>query len=203
MQFTAEALVVVAAACGPPPRCPGCRARARRVHSCYERSLAERPLSGRKLLVRLRVRRFFCDWASCPRRTFVEQVSGLSERYRRSSLGLKTWLRQVELGGRAGERLCRRMHLAAGRTRLLELLELLEPPTAPERSPRVLGVDEFAFRKGRTYGTILVDVEAGRVVDVLPDRTSETFAAWLRDHPGAEILGSRDSLWHRTVRAAR
>ncbi|MFD8952001.1 hypothetical protein ACFV0B_24465 [Streptomyces xanthophaeus] len=77
------------------------------------------------MLVRLRVRRFYCDRAACRRQTFVAQVSGLSERYRRSSLGLKAWLRQVavEFGGRAGERLNRRMHLAAGRTRLLELLE--------------------------------------------------------------------------------
>ncbi|WP_412079450.1 ISL3 family transposase (plasmid) [Streptomyces xanthophaeus] len=202
MKFTAEALVVVAVACGPPPRCPGCRAWARRVHSCYERGLTERPLSGRKLLVRLRVRRFFCDRASCRRRTFVEQVNGLSERYRRSSLGLKAWLRQVaiELGGRAGERLCRSLQLAAGRTRLLELLE---PPSAPERSPRILGVDEFAFRKGRTYGTLLVDVEAGQVVDVLPDRTSETFAVWLRDHPGAEIIcRDRASAYSRAIKEA-
>ncbi|WP_405531063.1 transposase [Streptomyces canus] len=49
----------------------------------------------------------------------------------------------------------------------------------PGSAPRVLGVDEFAFRKGCTYGTVLVDIEAGQVVDVLPDRTSETFAAWL------------------------
>ncbi|MFG3350156.1 transposase family protein [Streptomyces sp. NPDC048018] len=61
VEFTADILVVVAAACGPPPRCPECNARARRVHSCYERRLAERPLAGRRLLVRLRVRRFFCD----------------------------------------------------------------------------------------------------------------------------------------------
>jgi transposase len=58
----------------------------------------------------------------------------------------------------------------------------------PDRSPRVLGLDEFAFRKGCTYGTVLVDVEAGRVVDVLPDRTADTFAAWLTEHPGAEII---------------
>ncbi|MFK0202955.1 ISL3 family transposase [Streptomyces lavendulae] len=202
VEFTAELLVVVAAACGPPPRCPGCRARARRVHSCYERCLAERPLAGRRLLVRLRFRRFFCDRATCRRRTFVEQVSGLSERYRRSSLGLKTWLRQVavELGGRAGERLCRRLHLVAGRT---QLLELLDPPSVAERSPRVLGVDEFAFRRGRTYGTLLVDVEAGRVVDVLPDRTSETFSAWLREHAGAEIIcRDRATAYTRAIKEA-
>ncbi|MEU8795745.1 hypothetical protein [Streptomyces sp. NPDC048643] len=73
----------------------------------------------------------------------------------------------VELGGRPGERLCRKLKLAAGRTRLVGLLE--EPPQ-PEWAPRVLGVDGFAFRRGRRYG----DVEGGRVVDVLPDRTSET-----------------------------
>ncbi|MFF7890207.1 transposase [Streptomyces sp. NPDC020794] len=90
------------------------------------------------------------------------------------------------VGGRPAVRLCRRLRLAAGRTRLLQLLTA---PPAPGRAPRVLGVDEFAFRKDCTYGTILVDVdvdvEAGQVVDVLPDRTSETFAAWLKEHPGA------------------
>ncbi|MFB7244387.1 hypothetical protein CW362_19900 [Streptomyces populi] len=97
------------------------------------------------------------------------------------------WLRSIaiELGGRPAARLCRRLRLAAGRTRLLGLLTA---PAVPDCAPRVLGVDEFVFRKGCTYGTVLVDVEAGQVVDVLPDRTSETFAAWLTEHPGAEII---------------
>ncbi|MFI1049586.1 transposase [Streptomyces griseoruber] len=100
----------------------------------------------------------------------------MTESYRRFRLGLKEWLTTVavELGGQAGERLCRNLNLPAGRTCLVGLLV---EPLAPERAPRVLGVDEFAFRRGSRYGTILVDVEAGRVVDVLPDRTSETFAA--------------------------
>ncbi|MEU7510283.1 helix-turn-helix domain-containing protein [Streptomyces lavendulae] len=76
------------------------------------------------------------------------------------------------------------MHLVAARTRMLELLG---PATAPERSPRALGVDEFAFRKGRTYGTLLV--KADRAVDVLPDRTSETFAACLRERADEETAG--------------
>ncbi|GKQ40728.1 hypothetical protein ALMP_72510 [Streptomyces sp. A012304] len=114
-------------------------------------------------------------------------MQGLSERHRRSSTGLTGWLRSIaiELGGRPAARLCRRLRLVAGRTRLLRLSTA---PTVPDRAPRVMGVDEFAFRKGCTYGTVLVDVEAGRVVDVLPDRTSETFAAWLTEHPGAEII---------------
>ncbi|MFH8586495.1 ISL3 family transposase [Streptomyces celluloflavus] len=180
-------LVVEAVSTGRPGRCPDCRKQASRVHSTYQRTLDERPLGLRRVVVRLRVRRYFCDRKRCSRKTFAEQVPGLSERHRRSSTGLTEWLRSiaVELSGRPAARLCRRLRLAAGRTRLLRLLTA---PAVPDRAPRVLGVDEFAFRKGCTYGTVLVDVEAGRVVDVLPDRTAETFAAWLRDHPGAEII---------------
>ncbi|MGW0964066.1 ISL3 family transposase [Streptomyces gelaticus] len=202
VSVTAAMLVVDVAACGRPPSCPNCRWRGRRMYSAYRRNLSERPLGGQKLVVRLRVRRFFCDRKSCARRTFVEQVDRLTERYRRSSLGLKEWLTTVavELGGRPGERLCRKLNLSACRTRLLGLLE--EPP-GPERAPRVLGVDEFAFRRGRRYGTILVDVEAGQVVDVLPGRTSETFATWLAAHPGAEIIcRDRASSYTKAIRAA-
>ncbi|WP_435607361.1 ISL3 family transposase [Streptomyces ardesiacus] len=170
--------------------------------STYQRTLDERPLGSRRVIVRLRVRRYFCDRWKCCRTTFVEQVPGLSARYRRSSTGLAGWLRSIaiELGGRPAARLCRRLRLTAGRTRLLRLLTA---PAVPDRAPRVLGVDEFAFRKGCTYGTVLVDVEAGRVVDVLPDRTSETFAAWLTEHPGAEIIcRDRASAYTKAVREA-
>ncbi|MFF3611950.1 ISL3 family transposase [Streptomyces sp. NPDC002580] len=184
---SSDVLVVEAVSTARPGWCPDCGTQARRRHSTYQRALDERPLGSRRVMVRLRVRRYFCDRKSCSRKTFVEQVPGLSERHRRSSTGLTGWLRSIaiELGGRPAARLCRRLRMAAGRTRLLRLLVA---PSVPDRAPRVLGVDEFAFRKGCTYGTVLVDVEAGRVVDVLPDRTSETFAVWLRSHPGAEII---------------
>ncbi|MFF1360027.1 transposase family protein [Streptomyces sp. NPDC058297] len=134
----AEGPVVDAVACGPPPHCPGCNSLASRVHSSYERGLAGLPVNGQSLTVRLRVRRFFCDRGRCPQRTFVEQVAKLSERYGRSSLRLKQWQHAVavELGGRPGQRLCRRLRLKAGRTRLLGLLT---EPAVPEQAPRVLG----------------------------------------------------------------
>ncbi|WP_405771208.1 ISL3 family transposase [Actinacidiphila glaucinigra] len=197
-----DVLVVEAMSAARPGRCPDCREQARRIHSTYQRTLNERPLASRRVIIRLRVRRYFCDRRSCSRKTFVEQVPGLSERHRRSSVGLTWWLRSiaVELGGRPAARLCRRLRVVAGRTRLLRLLTA---PTVPDRAPRVLGVDEFAFRKGCTYGTVLVDVEAGQVVDVLPDRTSETFAAWLTEHPGAEIIyRDRATAYTKAVREA-
>ncbi len=197
-----DVLVGEAVSTACPGRCPDCRKQARRVHSTCQRALDEWPLGSRRVVVRLRVRRYFCDRRSCSRTTFVEQVPGLSARYRRSSTGLSDWLRSiaVELGGRPAVRLCRRLRLAAGRTRLLRLLT---GPAVADRAPRVLGVDEFAFRKGCTYGTVLVDVGAGRIVDVLPDRTSETFAAWLTGHPGAEsICRDRASACTRAVRVA-
>ncbi|MFF4185435.1 ISL3 family transposase [Streptomyces sp. NPDC001691] len=197
-----DLVVVEAVACGRPPKCPDCRFRGRRVHSTYERGLAERPLSGLRTMIRLRVRRFFCGRPSCRRRTFVEQVDGLSERYRRSSLGLRGWLYAVavELGGRPGARLCRKVRMKAGRTQLLGLL--LAPPV-PRHAPRVLGVDDFALRHCTRYATILVDIETSTVVDVLPDRTTETFAAWLTNHPGAEVIcRDRATAYSKAIRQA-
>ncbi|MFD8990352.1 transposase [Streptomyces goshikiensis] len=100
----------------------------------------------------------------------------------------------VELGGRPGQRLCAKPRIHGLRTALLGQLAA-QPVTT--RAPRILGIDEFAFRKGRTYGTVLVDVdvdvESSRPVDVLPDRETGTIAAWLQEPPGAEII-CRDRL---------
>lgn len=180
-------LLVEAEAVGKPGRCPDCRSSAGRVHSTYQRTLDERPLGPRQVIVRLRVRRFFCDRQSCTRRTFAEQVAGLTERCRRVSLGLKNRLHAVaaELGGRPGARLCRKVQLKGGRTLLLGLLQA---PPVPARAPWVLGVDDFALRRRTRYATVLVDVEASRVVDVLPDRTTETLADRLTRHPGPEVI---------------
>ncbi|MER5217894.1 ISL3 family transposase [Streptomyces sp. NPDC002838] len=185
-------LVVDAAACGLPVNCPQCQRPAARVHSRYWRHVAGLPVGRRGLVVRLHVRRFFCDQIQCQRRTFVEQVTGLTEPRRRLSTPARSATREVaiELGGRPGQRLCARLRLPGRRTALLG--HLVAPPV-PARAPRILGIDEFALRKGRTYGTVLVDVETSRPVDVLPDRETSSVATWLHEHPGAEIV-CRDRL---------
>jgi len=96
----------------------------------------------------------------------------------------------LALGGRAGARLARRLGLLASSSTLLRSLRHRMQPTAVT-APRVLGIDDWAWRKAHRYGTILCDLEAGKVVDLLPDREAATVAAWLQDHPGTEIV-SRD-----------
>lgn len=180
-------LMVDAACCGPPGPCPQCQHPAARVHSRYWRHVAGLPAGGRQMIVRLRVRRFFCDQTQCQRRTYVEQVAGLTEPRLRTSIAARSAMRAVaaELGGRPGQRLCMKLRIHGRRTALLGQLTARPVPT---RAPRILGIDEFAFRKGRTYGTVLVDVESSRPVDVLPDRETSTVATWLHEHPGAEII---------------
>jgi hypothetical protein len=143
---------------------------------------------GQPLVIHLRVRRFFCRNRRCPRQTFAEQAPRLAARYARRTVPLRATLQEIglALGGRPGARLSTRLHRPASRMTLLRLLHALPLPTA--RSARVVGVDDWARRRGRTYGTILVDHERHRPIDLLPDRTAETLAQWLATQTGIEII---------------
>jgi transposase len=182
------AITLVISTIQTSPRCPECGVPASRVHSGYVRSPADLPCGGFPLRLELHTRRFHCDTASCSRRIFTERLPGVLQPYARCTSRLAEALEAVAhaLGGKAGACLAGRLGMSTSRDTLLRRLKETAP--AEEATPRVLGVDDWAKRKGQQYGTILVDLERRCVIDLLPDRRAETLAQWLKEHPGVEII---------------
>jgi transposase len=183
-----EVIRVQARTRGGAVACPGCGTQTARVHGYHARTAADVPVDGRRVLVRVRARRMLCPVLGCPRQTFREQVPGVLERYQRQTARLAAQVAAVarELAGRASARLLPALGILASRHTALRAL--LAIPLPPLQVPRVLGIDDFALRRGLVYATVLIDAATGRRVDVLPGRTGEATEEWLRAHPGVQVL---------------
>ena len=219
-----DAIVVRARTRGEAVACPGCGAETSRVHGYYERTAADVPVDGRRVLVKVRVRRMRCPALDCKVQTFREQAPGVLERYQRRISRLTAQVSAVarELAGRASARLLPALGIGVSRHTALRALLAIRLPCL--EVPRVLGIDDFALRRGLVYATVLIDAETGRRVDVLEGRTADVVKDWLRGHPGVEVVtrdgsgaygeavrsalpdavqcGDRWHLWHLLAEAA-
>jgi transposase len=172
-------------------RCPACGQVSTHVHSRYVRLPADLPWHGVAMRLELHVRRYYCRNSACGQQIFTERLPGVVAPYARRTERLEAWFTLVgfALGGEAGARLLRDLGLAASPTTMLNHLRATALPPVPP--PRVVSVDAWSFRRGRSFGTILVDLERHRPIDLLPDRNAATLARGLARYPGIEII-SRD-----------
>jgi transposase len=174
--------------------CPACGTLSTSRHSTYLRSLQDLPLQGMRVTIEWRAVRLRCRHHACAQRIFAERLPGVAERHARRTGRMADIVHLLGhgTGGRPAERILQRLGMPVSDDTVLRVVQRRATQQQTNPSPvRVVGIDDWAWQKGQRYGTIMVDLERRTVVDVLPDRSAASVAAWLRDHPQVEII-SRD-----------
>ncbi len=191
MAVVGNVLTIQVTATAKSRPCPLCTQEATHVRSYYTRLVADVSCAGRQVQLILHVRKFRCDTATCPRKVFAERLGSFVEVWARQTTRLRQAIEAIGLAtcGEGGARLADRLGMATSPTTLLRRIMALPLPSV--ETVTHLGIDDFAFRRGRTYGTVLVDLRRHKVIDLLPDRKAETAKAWMQARPEIELV-SRD-----------
>ena len=176
-------LLIQIASTASESACPGCQCRTSRIHSHYTRKAADLACGGHQVQLILHVRKFFCTNRECPRKIFVERLTAFLQPWARLTTRLGEQIEAIGLAscGRLGARLGSRLRIETSRTSILR--RVMKLPTSETDKVQHLGVDDFSFRRGRTFGTVLVDLQRHQILDLLPDRQKDTAAAWMKTHP--------------------
>lgn len=184
-------LIVEVISTQPFACCPGCGKPSDHVHCQYQRTVYDVPCGGRRVVLRLRVRKFACWITTCPRKVFAERLPDLVQPWARVSDRLLEELKAIGLAASAevSERLAPRLAMSVKASTLLRYLRTIPDP--PRTNVTSLGIDDFALRRGDKYGTILIHAETGKPLDLLADRTTEAVTPWLKSHPEIQVV-SRD-----------
>jgi transposase len=184
-----DTLIIVARPASGSAACPTCGQMSDSVHSRYQRRLSDLPSQGKPVCLNILARRFRCVASDCRQRIFVERLDATVTRpFARRTSRLEGLVHHLglALGGRPGQSFARRLLLPVSKDTLLRVVR--RHAAKPAAQPSVIGIDDWAWKRGHRYGTIVCDLERRRIIDILPDREASTVTAWLAAHPSIRII---------------
>src|SRR3989454_3434405 len=189
--LTGQVLTLSLVATTPTAICPLCGQASLHIRSSYTRHVADVPSAGRQVQLILRVRKFRCDTTVCPRRVFAERLTPFIEPWARMTTRLSQTIEAIGLAtsGELGSRFAPHLGIVTSPTTILRRTMTL--PAQQSEQVSLLGIDDWSFRRGRQFGTILVNLATHEIIDLLPDRETETVQSWMQAHPEIDLV-SRD-----------